>query len=282
MKGRLWTVLVIVVILSLGLAACGPTATPVPPTDTPVPPTDTPVPPTDTPVPPTDTPTPVPPTDTPTPMPPTDTPTPVPPTDTPTPVPPTDTPVPPKATPEPAPPTPTLTLAASPAEHFEKGLEYLNQGRWDEAIAEFQEASRLAPEVSIAYAGLGYSYFYKGEYEQAIVALEKYLQLEPGASDRVEVETLINRMRCCRQPPEPGRGQIWFENHIGEILQVDISPYYFEVPPKQGDVAGCLCPQLDPGHYTLVVRTMSSEHLPEEIDIAPEAMYHRLYHYVGY
>lgn len=81
MKGNLWTVLAIVVILSLpGLAACGPTPTP----------------------PPTDTPTPVPPTNTPTPVPPTDTPTPVPPTDTPTPVPPTNTPVPPTDTPAPA------------------------------------------------------------------------------------------------------------------------------------------------------------------------------------
>jgi formylglycine-generating enzyme required for sulfatase activity len=104
MKAKLWTVLAIVVIFSLGLASCGPTPTPVPPTDTPVPPTDTPVPPTDTPVPPTDTPTPVPPTDTPTPVPPTDTTTPVPPTDTP--VPPTDTPTP---VPTPLPPTPTAT-----------------------------------------------------------------------------------------------------------------------------------------------------------------------------
>jgi ABC-type transport system substrate-binding protein len=46
MKGKPWTVLAIVIIISLGLAACGPTPTPVPPTDTPmpVPPTNTPVP----------------------------------------------------------------------------------------------------------------------------------------------------------------------------------------------------------------------------------------------
>jgi formylglycine-generating enzyme required for sulfatase activity len=73
MKGKSVIVLAVVVILSLGLAACGPsptpevvekvgvTATPIPPTLPPLPPTDTPKP-----VPPTDTPTPVPPTDTPT------------------------------------------------------------------------------------------------------------------------------------------------------------------------------------------------------------------------
>ncbi len=57
---------VLIVVLVLALAACGPaqtpaapaTETPAPPTETPVPATDTPVPPTETPVPPTDTPAP--------------------------------------------------------------------------------------------------------------------------------------------------------------------------------------------------------------------------------
>jgi hypothetical protein len=265
--------IVIPLLVALGvciaMAGCGatpePTATPVPPTDTPtpVPPTDTPVPPTDTPVPPTDTPTPVPPTDTPTPVPPTD--TPVPPTDTP--VPPTPTPVPPTDTPTPAPPAPTPIPVTSPAEeHFEKGFEYFQQEKWDEAIAEFQEAIRLDPEFGAAYEGLGYSYVRKGEFAQAIEALEKYLQLEPDASDRTQVETDIQLMRdilaaqppCC-EPLQPGKGRIWFENWIGEIVQVDVGPNFYEVPPKQGDVAGCLCPQLDPGVYPAVLKTGGAE-----------------------
>jgi len=251
MREKLWTVLAVVVILSLGLAACGPTPTPVP-TDTPVPPTDTPVPPTDTPVPPTDTP--VPPTD-----------TPVPPTDTP--VPPTDTPVPPTDTPAPAAPPPTPTPVASPAqEHFEKGFDYFQQEKWDEAMAEFQEAIRLDPEFGDAYWGLGYSHANKGEFEKAIEALEKYLQLVPGASDRAQVEAHIQQMRdilasrppCC-EPLQPGKGAIWFENHVGETVQVDVGPNFYEVPPKVGDTPGCLCPQLDPGTYPAILKTGSAE-----------------------
>jgi len=63
MKGKLWTVLAFVVILSLGLTACGPTPTPEVVEKVAV--TDTPIPPTRTPLPPTDTPTPVPAADTP-------------------------------------------------------------------------------------------------------------------------------------------------------------------------------------------------------------------------
>jgi tetratricopeptide (TPR) repeat protein len=190
-------------------------------------------------------------------------------TPVPTALPPTDTPAP--AAPTSAPP------AASPAqEHFEKGLEYGNQDKWDEAIAEFQEAIRLDPEFGRAYWGLGYSYLAKGELGKAIEALEKYLQMEPDASDRAEVETLIQQMQdilaqppvggpCC-QPLQSGKGAIWFRNFIGETVRADVGPNFYEIPPKQGDVDGCLCPQLDPGHYMAIVQTDKGE-LRIEIDI---------------
>jgi tetratricopeptide (TPR) repeat protein len=186
------------------------------------------------------------------------------PTPVPTALPPTDTPV-------PAPPPPTPTPAASPAqEHFEKGFDYFQQEKWDEAMAEFQEAIQLDPDFALAYMGLGYSYVNKGEFEEAIEALEKYLQLEPGADNRAQVESDIQQMRdilasqapvggpCC-QPLQPGKGQIWFENWVGETVQVDVGPNFYEVPPKQGDVAGCLCPQLDPGVYPAVLKTGGAE-----------------------
>jgi tetratricopeptide (TPR) repeat protein len=183
-----------------------------------------------------------------------------------TPVPPTDTPVPPTDTPAPAAPAPTPAPAASAAEeHFEKGFEYFQQEKWDEAIAEFQEAIRLDPEFSAAYLGLGYSHVRKGGFEQAIAALEKYLQLEPGADNRAQVESDIQQMRAllaqppstgpCCEPLQPGKGAVWFENHLGETVYTDIGPNYYEIPGKQGDVAGCACPQLDPGRHTIIVHT---------------------------
>jgi tetratricopeptide (TPR) repeat protein len=179
------------------------------------------------------------------------------------PAPPTDTPTPPLPPPTPAP-------VASPAEeHFEKGFDYFQQEKWDEAIAEFQEATRLDAAFSAAYLGLGYSHVRKGEFEQAIAALEKYLQLEPGADNRAQVESDIQQMRAilaqppstgpCCQPLQAGKGQIWFENHIGETVQVDVGPNFYEVPPKVGDTPGCLCPQLDPGRYPAVLKTGGAE-----------------------
>jgi hypothetical protein len=100
--------------------------------------------------------------------------------------------------------------------------------------------------------------------------------LEPGADNRAQVESDIQQMRAildqppatgpCCEPLQPGKGAIWFINYIGETVRVDMSPYYFEVPPKQGDVDGCLCPQLDPGHYLTVAATGWGE-LRTEIDV---------------
>jgi tetratricopeptide (TPR) repeat protein len=194
-----------------------------------------------------------------------------------TPVEATAPPAPPTDTPTPIPPPPTPAPVASPAEeHFEKGFEYFQQEKWDEAIAEFQEAIRLDPEFGEAYLGLGYSHVQKGEFEQAIAALEKYLQLEPGADNRAQVESDIQQMQAilaqppstgpCCQPLQPGKGAIWFDNHVGETVFADVGPNYYEIPGKQGDVAGCLCPQLDPGHYTLILHTLRGD-ARGEIDI---------------
>jgi len=241
---------------------------------------------------PTNTPTPVPPTNTP--VPPTNTPVPTPvPTNTPTPVPPTNTPVPPTDTPTPAPPTFTPAPVASPAqEHFEKGVEYFAQKKWDEGIAEFQETIRLDPEFGEAYGWLGYGYANKGEFEKAIEALEKYLQLVPNASDRAQVESDIKQMRdilasqippmgpCC-QPPQPGKGLVWFENWIGETVQVDIGPNFYEVPPKVGDTPGCLCPQVDPGRYLTILKTGSAEGR-WDIEVVAGQVWHQPLSIAGY
>jgi tetratricopeptide (TPR) repeat protein len=185
--------------------------------------------------------------------------------------------VPPKDTPIPTPPPPTPTPVASAAEeYFEKGFDYFQQEKWDEAIAEFQEAIRLDPAFSAAYLGLGYSHVRKGEFEQAIAALQKYLQLEPGADNRAQVESDIQQMQAmlaqppamgpCCEPLQPGKGAVWFINYVGEIVRADIGPNYYEVPAKQGDVDGCLCPQLDPGHYEAILKTNWGE-LRTEIDV---------------
>lgn len=243
----------------LATQAAQPSPTPVLPTATPAPPTATPKP-SDTPVPPTATRTP-----------------------TRTPVPPTPTRSP---SPTPTPPPPTPTPAVSPAEpRVTQGFEYLDEEAWDKAIVEFEEAIRLDPQFAIAYLGLGYSYaFGPGDYAKAVQALEKYLQLEPDAEHRADIESDIKLMRdqmasvgpCCPTAGS-GKGLLWIENFVGEPLLVDfgtnLGTQAYEVPAKQNDVSGCLCLSTDAGHYVLVVKTFTHEGR-WELDIVPGQVTH--------
>jgi tetratricopeptide (TPR) repeat protein len=152
MKGELVTVLAVVVLLSLGLTACGPTPTPVPPTDTPtpVPPTDTPVPPTDTPVPPTNTPTPVPPTNTPT---------------------------------SAAKPTAAPTAIPASVEHYNRGIDYQQDGQLELAIEEYDQAIALDPQYAEAYLARGYTYAIMGDLDRAIADFDQAIALDPQLAE---------------------------------------------------------------------------------------------------
>ena len=254
-----------------------PSAQPPIGTNTAVPPTNTAVPPTDTPLPPTATPTPVP-TDTPTPMP-TNTPQP---TDTSTPAP-TDTPTPaPTKAPTPSQPSPTPTPVASAArQHVEQGLAYAKQKQWDQAIAEFEEAIRLDATSGLTYMLLGYSYANNGETAKAIPALEKYLELEPGADDAAQVRADIDALKsmqpavgvCC-PPLKPGKGLFWFDNHVGEEIQLDFGTNLYKIAAKQNDVPGCLCLELDPGHHQFILSGFGIVTKHQDIDIVEGQILH--------
>ena len=86
---------------------------------------------------------------------------------------------------------------------------------------------------------------------------------------------------CC-EPMQPGKGLFWIENHTGDTAFVDITPNFYEVPPKQGDVPGCLCLQLDPGHYTAIIHALSGAQAPFDIDIEAGKISHLPLSYVGY
>ena len=48
------------------------------------------------------------------------------------------------------------------------GVQLSNEGRWEEAITEFDEAIRLNPEDALAYYNRANAYHNLGEYQSAI------------------------------------------------------------------------------------------------------------------
>ena len=68
----------------------------------------------------------------------------------------------------------------SPAETYNSsGRIYYNQGKYDLAIFEFNQAIRLNPKFAYAYNNRGLVYYIQGKYEKAIADYGKVIQLNP-------------------------------------------------------------------------------------------------------
>jgi tetratricopeptide (TPR) repeat protein len=76
-----------------------------------------------------------------------------------------------------APPVATPTPSAD--DHIDRGVEYVEQGEYDEAVAEFQAAIELDPDDAGAHRNLGTAYLEQGKYEEAAAAYEKAIELDP-------------------------------------------------------------------------------------------------------
>ena len=73
-------------------------------------------------------------------------------------------------------------IALSPNQdghHFTKGMILLNQARYDESAAENERALALNPANVDAYAGLGWDYFYRGQFEKSLEFFDKAIRLSP-------------------------------------------------------------------------------------------------------
>ena len=63
------------------------------------------------------------------------------------------------------------------------GLAYLEENRLDEAAAEFQRLTEMAPDEPLGFANLGLVYLRQGDYEAAERSIRRALDLEPSDPD---------------------------------------------------------------------------------------------------
>lgn len=86
---------------------------------------------------------------------------------------------PPPPTPIPVTPMPVATPIPSVQDHMELGMEYFEQGQFDEAIAEFQAAIELEPDCADAYRNMGTIYGEQDSLVEAVAAYEKAIEIDP-------------------------------------------------------------------------------------------------------
>ncbi len=64
-------------------------------------------------------------------------------------------------------------------QHYNKGVEYGQQGRFDDAIAEYSKAIELDPSLAEAYSNRGDAYRALGEIQRAIADYAEAIRLNP-------------------------------------------------------------------------------------------------------
>jgi tetratricopeptide (TPR) repeat protein len=70
-------------------------------------------------------------------------------------------------------------LSPQAMEHFRQAHKFLAENKLDEALKEFQETVRLAPDAPLAHFWLGRAYFFKQDKENCEKELKKVLELDP-------------------------------------------------------------------------------------------------------
>jgi len=64
-----------------------------------------------------------------------------------------------------------------------RAFAYKRKGQWDKAIADYNEAIRLAPDLVFAFNNLGNAYYFKGQLDRAIENYDKAIRLQPDIAE---------------------------------------------------------------------------------------------------
>lgn len=90
--------------------------------------------------------------------------------------------------------------------HFDRGVAAVEMARapegYGEAIEEFKQAARLAPEWAEPYYNLGLLQEKTGQYGAALESFRQYLLLAPNSSDVEEVKSHINKLEYRKEKTE--------------------------------------------------------------------------------
>ncbi len=77
--------------------------------------------------------------------------------------------------------------------HYERGQKLFNLQKFDEALEQFQQAYDAKPIPDFLF-NIGQCHRNLGDYESAIFSFKKFLKLDPEASNREQVEQLIEEL----------------------------------------------------------------------------------------
>jgi len=72
-----------------------------------------------------------------------------------------------------------MSEAPAAEDHYYAGVDFFGEGKLDEAITEYERAIALDPKFADALHGLAQAYHAKEDFDGAIAAARRILELEP-------------------------------------------------------------------------------------------------------
>ena len=86
--------------------------------------------------------------------------------------------------------------------HFRQGLAYQQEGKFNEAIAEYEQSAALEPTSGNAMFNLGLIYFKQQRWPQAIEAFQRASELDPedGGATSTWPQPMLPRAPIHRRP----------------------------------------------------------------------------------
>jgi len=108
-------------------------------------------------------------------------------------------------------------------QHLKNGDDYADQGKWNEAVAEYTKAIEIAPKLAEAYNNRASAYTENGDYAKAIADCNKVIEMDPEsvvAYYNRSIAYLYNRqyenaLNDCDKILEMGLNSPWVYYHRG-------------------------------------------------------------------
>jgi tetratricopeptide (TPR) repeat protein len=86
-------------------------------------------------------------------------------------------------------------------QHYEKGKQEFDLGKWDDAIAEFEQAYRLRGDPTFLF-NMAQAYRRKGDLQRALDLYKNYLIANPNSEKRSDIEKRIRTLEKEMKSPE--------------------------------------------------------------------------------
>lgn len=83
-----------------------------------------------------------------------------------------------------------------PEVYYNLGAIYFKAGNIDEAKINMEKVLQIKSDHSLANKVMGYIYVNKADFKKAVEHLQKYLEVTPNATDKKDVEDLINSLNA--------------------------------------------------------------------------------------